>query len=207
MPPLSKFAALAALVCVLAACDATLPQMPPLPKWGGGATDEEPVVPIVLFSPNGEPLSGAEFGQPQCDDALERWFGRVDANHDGAIDRQEFLADARVQFGRMDLDHDGFITADELSTFRAAYLPTGRREGRDRRDAPGGATKALPSGVPDPVMSADANLDFKVSLAEFIALAEENFVRLDSDRNGRLGLDEIRKEGCLPGVKHAVNAG
>ena len=61
----------------------------------------------VIFSPNGEPLSGGTLGHPSCVEAIAGWFDRVDTNHDGIIDRNELLADARIQFLRMDRDGDG----------------------------------------------------------------------------------------------------
>jgi hypothetical protein len=82
----------------------------------GGAAAQQ-----VIYSPNGEPLSGGPLGRPTCRDALSSWFSRVDADHDGVVDHDEFMSDARVQFDRMDLGHDGFITSAKLSVFRAPY--------------------------------------------------------------------------------------
>ena len=193
--------------------------------------------PSVVFSLNGEPLTGGPLGQMACTEALARWFERVNANHDSGIDRRELLDDAKTQFARMDLDHDGFITADELTIFREAYRPSaaaqrartdetrpeserkggGEQHPQHQHHGPGGggggpgpggpgggnrgpgggsSAKTLAAGISDPVMSADKNLDFKVSLAEFLAQAEENFARLDTDHNGRLSWNEIEAQGC-----------
>ena len=166
------------------------------------------------FSPNGEPLTGGALGHPSCTEALGQWFDRSDSDYDGSLTRAEFLADARTQFGRMDLDHDGFITSDELSTFRQPFTET-RHEPRERqakppdagqpnhhgshrdRDAnpPGGSgaprsSGAQPGSTPDPVMSADTNLDFKVSLDEFLKQADGVFDGMDSDHDGRLSQTE-----------------
>ena len=159
----------------------------------------------ILFSPNGEPLDGGPLGSLSCEEAMSLWFARVDGNGDGAIDRQEFLADAKAQFARMDLDHDGFITSQELWTTRQPYLPTpprsakagegGNRVRHDRNESP---IHAVAPGSADPVMSADANLDFRVSLGEFTAQADSVFASFDTDRNGRLSLAEIKAHGCAP---------
>ena len=56
----------------------------------------------MLYSPNGEPLNGGKLGRPTCQEAMSHWFDRVDTNHDGGINREEFMADAQTQFRRMD---------------------------------------------------------------------------------------------------------
>ena len=197
----------ALLVILLAACGS-------LPHFGGGrSADSRAGAARMVFSPNGEPLTGGPLGHPGCGEAMDRWFGRVDANHDGRIDRDEFLADARAQFARMDLDHDGNITTDELATFRAPFrddTPTaadgdGSAEGgggRRRHDGGGGGARqssAPPLGIgADPVMSADANVDFKVTLDEFLRQADEIYTSLASARDAGLSRDDARR-GCAGG--------
>lgn len=162
----------------------------------------------LLFSPNGEPLTSGPRDSLPCAEAMTQWLGRIDANHDGVVDRREFLDDARTQFERMDLDHDGFITADELSTFRAPYMdktpalrePREARSDSDqdspRRPRQDGAAPSSPGprslssrqvNGADPVMSADTNLDFKVSRDEFLKQASDIFDHLEHDQNGGLG--------------------
>ena len=169
----------------LAACSANTPldgvRLPSLS--GAQARSVGRVAPAQVVSPNGEPLSGGPLGAPDCDEQMDRWFDRVDANQDGRIDRAEFLADARAQFARMDLDHDGFITADELTAYR---LPTmgGDTTGQKGKSGARGGRQSAPDAAQDgedPVMAADANLDFQVSLEEFLALAESKFARLAKD--------------------------
>lgn len=159
---------------------------------------------IPTLSPNAEPLTGGELGWRPCEAALGDWAARVDSTHGGAISRQDFLADARAQFARMDGDGDGFITADELSAYRAPFRPVASphdphmREG-DRGDGGGGPhggggpDRSGPSTDEDPVMSADTNLDFKVSLDEFLIQANRLFDSLDLDHNGTLDPAELRR--------------
>jgi hypothetical protein len=181
LPHLARAARFALLLVPLAACGS-------LPYFGGGRSahnhDGGSAAARLIFSPNGEPLSGGPLGHPACGEAMDRWFDRVDANHDGWIDRDEFLADARAQFARMDLDHDGNITSDELATFRAPFTAQPRAGG------------GRPPGTDaDPVMSADANLDFKVSLAEFLRQADEIYSSLASAHGGGIGREDARR-GC-----------
>lgn len=169
----------------------------------------------ILFSPNGEPLSGGPLGHPKCEVAIGGWFERTDANHDGAIDRAEFLTDAKNQFARMDQHQNGYLTSLDLSEFRAPYEPqvpqaasaegddrpqsgeAGRRHPRDHdkdHDDSGRTVSSRGAGVDtraDPVMSADKTLSFKVTLADFIDHAGEVFASLDAHHDGRLDRAEV----------------
>jgi len=164
-----------------------------------------------LYSPNGEPLNGGPLGQPSCEEAMKRWFDRVDTNQDGVIDRNEYLADAGRQFAAMDIDKNGVITSDELSRYRATYdtasvpgpaadasqssaqgAPNQRgaqrkQGGAQPRNSPseGGRTK-FDTDEPDPVMAADVHLQFKVTLADFLSYAEREFDELNGKHDGRL---------------------
>ena len=60
----------------------------------------------VFISPMGEPFrGGASDAYP-----LDRWFTRVDANHDGALQWDEFKADAESFFRQIDTDHDAVLS-------------------------------------------------------------------------------------------------
>lgn len=165
-----------------------------------GHRDKEAKLPSVLFSPNGEPLTGGPLGQPSCHEAMSRWFDRVDTNHDGAIDLKEYRADARRQFGVMDLDHSGVITPDELSRYRYPYAAplaaaaekaaqAAARKSRYQNDE----IRVLPSGsdMPDPVMAADVDLRNQVTLPEFLAYASREFASLDKAGHGRLSRTDV----------------
>jgi len=184
-----------------------------------GGNDENPKGPPrearkpPLYSPNGEPLNGGPLGQPGCTDALSRWFDRVDANHDGSLDLNEYLADARRQFAAMDLNRDGMVDPAELTTYRAPYAPPPPPEGRaqrEERERPsladrmqrslglGGRPKDAPEGgggnaaeQPDPVMSADVTLRNRVSLDDFLAYERRVFGELDANHDGRLSKAEV----------------
>ena len=164
----------------------------------------------TVYSPNGEPLTGGVLGRPSCLEAASEWFARVDADHDNSIDLTEFLADARIQFLRMDLDGDGAIYPSELLTFRGALQGPSKRtkyapdESFDADRAKLMAMGLIPEDDPDmqtdknhfhdfsdPVMSADVNLDFRVTQAEFTAQAQEIFKTLDLDHDGKIERIEI----------------
>jgi len=166
----------------------------------------------VIYSPNGEPLSGGPLGHPSCEDALARWFDRLDTDRTGTIDLDQYLADAQRQFTAMDLDKQGAITADELARYRAPYESASMPEtsasapestnraprsgqGAHRPGQSSAGPRASASGdprgrssddEPDPVMAADVHLQFKVTLPDFLAYADRKFVELNAKRDGRL---------------------
>jgi hypothetical protein len=170
-----ELAAMAAVIVALASCAG--------PGGRGRADRDGPsggrmaqMAAPILYSPNGEPLSGGPLGQPSCKLAMEYWLDRADSNHDGRLDRNEFLADARAQFARQDLDHLGYLTTDVLERYRESYRGSGR--------------SAAHSGQ-DPVMAADADFDLKVTEDEFMKQAEQTFARLDADRDGAITKAEL----------------
>ena len=154
----------------------------------------------VVNSPNGEIL-----GRAVCADALAAWFVRTDANHDGKVSKDEFMADSRAQFARMDTDGDSFVTPAEIQAMRHPFQLARNAERPDRRDGPGGNGPGggQEGGDPgsgrrggseralDSVMAADTNLDFRVTAAEFEQRGEEEFARLDRDGDHRLSLEEV----------------
>jgi Ca2+-binding EF-hand superfamily protein len=181
--------------------------------FGACGSDSTPArrTPYLIYSPNGEPLSGGPLGRPSCGEAMAHWFDRIDADHDGTVDHGEFMNDARRQFAAMDLNRDGVITPAVLETYRAPYRPSREEEAKTRaeerqdaaaehslfnqlrpgallgRDRDGGAERS------DPVMSADVNLRFKVGLDDFLAHAERVFRALDRNGDGRLTLGNVQR--------------
>jgi hypothetical protein len=182
--------ALAVLVlgALLAACGSSEPEGPP----------------PVPFSPNGEPLVAASDGSgtPSCAPALAQWFDVADLNHDGSVDQAEFMADAARWFAVMDANHDGAVTPDELTQLRLKLMPPVILPGRTLRERDdeirrarsgwfGGRPRRGPNDRPDPVMSADVNLDNRVTWDEFQAQATRIFGALDRNRDGRVSKDEL----------------
>ena len=113
----------------------------------------------VFISPMGEPFRGGS-SDPY---PLDRWFARADANHDGALQWEEFKADADAFFRQLDTNHDGVLDGAEVSAYeqdvapeilpRVARLtakdisplpsvdPETNRERADRQDAVGPVTR------------------------------------------------------------------
>ena len=165
----------------------------------------------ILYSPTGDPLNGGPLGHPACPEAVKHWFDRVDANHDGTITLDEFINDSKIQFQRMDIDKNGYLVSEELERFRMPYRNESAEEkppassdgqegqqlsGRHHGSGNGSENSSGGSNVIDPVMSADANLDYKVTPDEFIAYSRKVFTNLDADHKGKLSPAEVTTALC-----------
>lgn len=73
----------------------------------------------VFISPMGEPFRGGD----QDAYPLDRWFTRADTNHDGALDWNEFKADAETFFRQLDANHDGVLDGAEVSAYEQQVAP------------------------------------------------------------------------------------
>jgi len=155
----------------------------------------------ILYSPNGEPLAGGILGNPACHVAMSGWFGRL-AGAEGKIPREAFLADARAQFARMDIDHNGYLVSEELERYRRPYRPViaaakppeeekKHRPSNGKHDSDKSKDDEPIEDGGDPVMSADTNLDFKVTPEEFTIHAQKIFSELNTHNDGALSSDEV----------------
>jgi len=180
---------------------------------GGGPGEEGRHRPRLFISPAGEPFRGP--------DGLRRWFDGADADHDGAVSRDEFVADAMRFFKVLDRDHDGFIDGVENGAYETEVAPEitryglpdedeAARDDGDRGDRPprgmfrkrGGGGRGGFAGregaarygflnEPQPVRGADANLDFKVSAEEWAKGARRRFDLLDVAHAGKLRFEDL----------------
>ncbi|HYC02019.1 MAG TPA: hypothetical protein VED40_01925 [Azospirillaceae bacterium] len=183
-----------------------------------GADPDRPPLRFRPLSPSGEPV-----GMPTPDidaysKAMEAWFRRADLNGDGSLDQPEFRADADRSFAAFDLDRDATITAAEMTQVRIAspYKPP-ERPASSRRTRPAEAAaeqvEETPEGerrgpgrtrlrpVLDPVMSADANADFRVTREELRAQSARRAGVYDANADGRVTLPEF-----IASTREAVSA-
>lgn len=94
----------------------------------------------------------------------------ADANNDGNITRDEFLARPIQMFERLDANHDGVISAAEQPQRRErAEGGEGQRRERVRPDTDG---------------------DHRLSRAEFTAMGTTMFERMDANHDGRVTREE-----------------
>jgi hypothetical protein len=154
-------------------------------------------------------------------DGLPRWFDQADSDHDARLTRAEFEADHLRFFRLVDVNGDGVIDGAEVQRYEHDIAPEllsrvdrgeGRFQGRGGpgpgggrghgggrggggRPGGGGLQDSPALGLlnePEPLLAADTDLDFKVTLKEWQAAAADRFARLDAARHGALSLDELR---------------
>jgi hypothetical protein len=142
----------------------------------------------LFIAPMGEPFR-ADPGQPY---PSARWFSGADADHDSALSRVEFVADAERFFRTLDRDHDGRLVPEEVIAYEdqiapeiALYShsrdfaePPSRGRPKDGESGYGGAMGAgryAWLNIPEPVASADADFDRVITLDEFRASASRRF--------------------------------
>ena len=130
----------------------------------------------------------------------EAFFASLDTNGDKIIDGDEMAAYEQLAPGRTRAAGGG---AKLPSSARRKATPSSPVEKGQVALVTGGdapsATRIHPGGgrinfaeVPQPVAMADANLDRRVTLAEFRKTADRRFGNYDVDKDGRLTRKELR---------------
>ena len=119
----------------------------------GGESRGPPARPSLFISPSGEPFRSRP-GEPY---PVVAWFNQADADHDGKLTRDEFVADAARFFQTLDANHDGVIDGEEVKAYetkvvpeiteeRAQQLPRGPGGGSNSGDQSGGGRRGRRRG-------------------------------------------------------------
>lgn len=74
---------------------------------------------MVFISPMGQPFRAGP-GEPY---PVAAWFTAADLNHDGKLDRAEFVADAMAFFKMLDVNGDGVIDSAENARYETEVAP------------------------------------------------------------------------------------
>lgn len=180
---------------------------------GDGPKEPAPKGPrsSLFLSPAGEPFHAGP-GEPY---PVGVWFAQADANHDGKLTKDEFRVDFTRFFKVLDENYDGNLDGVETQHYeqviapevlpRLAQIQGGfpgeRGSGAERRlaepaRAPRGQSyDGAPAysllNVSEPVVSADADFDGKITLEEFLQAADRRFDQLDKNRVGSLTLQDL----------------
>lgn len=179
-----------------------------------GCASDRDIPPAVACSAH--TIVGTELARggdlESCRAAVARWIDVADADHDGKLSRSESEAQVRSLFVSLDVDQDGAITpaeADAAMPRRAPAggsdaramepggpppleggRPLGRRHGGKGAGGPGGAMAGGATAIASPIMAADTDANFRVTLEELLAQAAKSFDWLDRDHDGTVSRDE-----------------
>ena len=168
----------------------------------------------LFISPMGAPYRATQ--KPGAAQAL--WFAAADTDGDGRLTADEFERDAMRFFATLDRRGDGEIDPDDIDWYENILVPEIRVRGRARTAPPagpaaaGGARRSKRAGVapeerlgagrfglfdlPEPVTSADTDLNRGVDTAEFAKAATERFAALDRNRDGAITRHELPRAGA-----------
>lgn len=131
-----------------------------------------------------------------------KMFETMDGNKDGVIDQAEAEQFTADRFNRIDADKDGRVTADEMANFhkgqREAWA-AGRAQAEGKGPTAGKGDKAkADSGNSESrgqkfFARLDKNGDGAIDRSEFAAPALARHQKMDSDGDGKVSADEMKK--------------
>ena len=134
-----------------------------------------------------------------------RFFAVLDGNRDGRIDSEERMTYESQIAPEVQVNSQWKRTRQQTAAEARSSVDRDRGDRRPRRDngidgyqldGLQGAARYGLLNIPEPVAGADANFDRFVSLEEFRRAASYRYQLLDSDRSGRLTMQNL--EGLLP---------
>ena len=113
-------------------------------------------------------------------------FRAADANGDGVVTRDEYLAAVDARFARMDANGDGVLQASE----------------RPMRAVNGAAPAASPAGMG---AAGPAQMGRDITRAQYRPMALRRFTRLDTNGDGKIDAAEMQA-GAMMGRFNAAGA-
>jgi len=199
------------ILLALALLQAAVPETPPQPDIVvNAATGCGPPFARLYIAPMGEPVRTDGRTDP-----MAVWFAQADANHDGRLTLDELQADADRFFTTLDLDRSGEIDPQEMANYENNIAPEiklyqpdqdprprnrqqkhdAKQAAKQRSDyvAPYGAGRYASLNIPEPIVSADLDLNRGVSRAELATVAASRFPALDTASRGYLTYETLAK--------------
>jgi len=181
----------------------------------------------AFIAPMGQPFRSPGGGP----DPVAMWFAAADSDGDGRLTLAEFAADADRFYTTLDLNNNGELAPVEIADYENRIAPEIRlyqprgwpgsgpygdgrrnpREPRRKKNPKGGDDYGVELGagrlswlnIPEPVASADGDLNRGVSRAEFQSAAAARFALLDKGNQRALTLATLPP---LPGRTPACPA-
>jgi hypothetical protein len=201
---------MSALVLALQAATSAVQAPPDQTIVVNGAAGCGPSFAKTYIAPMGEPVRTDGFTDP-----MKIWFDRADADHDGKLTLAELQADSDRFFVVLDTDKSGEIDPEEMSYYENVVAPEIKlyQRGQDKRprsreqkhdakaaarrradyEAPYGAGLWASLNIPQPIVSADFDLNRGVSRAELDRAAANRWPLLDTANRGYLTYDTLAK--------------
>lgn len=125
------------------------------------AAPSQPNPPVRMQAPPGAP------GAPGAQPARPTPFDEMDANHDGVVTREEYVAYQKKRFDEFDTNHDGKIDAKEIAS--SPPLMERNLQMAERM-----------------IKQWDANGDGVVTAEEFKKFSEDRFAKQDKAGTGKI---------------------
>lgn len=140
-------------------------------RGDGKLTPDELSAPRLHEHGKSKPNAGPD-AQSKRAEFAQKYFDKIDANHDGVVTQDEYIAAATAHFNKIDKDGSGEITAQQIAA-------SPRMVKHEQRMAT------------HEVKRMDTDGDGTVSQAEYMAAARTRFAKLDKNGDGFVDADEI----------------
>ena len=135
------------------------------------------------------PAARPEMTRAAAEQRAAQIFDRLDANHDGKLDRADRAERQKARFDRVDSNHDGAVSYAEFTAMHA-QLGGAHADREGLRPVERGFARGRFAGRGGMIRLADADKDGAVSKAEVQAAASARFDRLDANKDGAVTREE-----------------